>query len=232
MLDKITLLPVGCVEEHGHLPLETDTIIARAFCELAKAETDAVVAEAISSGFCRTTSALPRTRACGFQEVFGRFSARVEELIQQGRRYIVLVSIHGGNDAVLRAVVENTYLASGQPVLYFNPYRAFADDLDELCFSGGDNAFKECSLLHAALDILGMAPICGPEADEDAGRDPLIERLKRVGVIGFSYKSPPQHVPWRAGANKNAGRNFLDETAKRFAGAMADFRKYVEQEIG
>ncbi len=229
--EMIILLPVGSVEEHGVLPLDTDTLIARAFCELVKSKTDAVVEEPIINGFCPTTSSLAQTKSPGFEKVFQDVTARVEKLIEQGVRYIVMVNIHGENGSVLTALVQDTYLRKNFPIFYFNPYLALAGEIDQVCFGDNDNSFKECSLLLASLEILGLETISGPSVDEDLSRDPLVERLRHVGVVGFSYKTSSQHVAWRAKADKQAGRKYLDESAEHFVLSINDFRKYVEQEI-
>lgn len=231
MAERIALLPVGCVEEHGHLPADTDTLIARAFCELVKGRAEATVEAAIDEGFCPTTCALEGTQVLRFEEVFRQVTGRVQLLIEAGRRYIVIVNIHAGNEAVLRGVVEDTYVARGLPLLYFNPYTAHAEELNQVYFHERDNSFKECSLLLAGLEILGMKPIAEPTVDERAARDPLTERLRRAGVLGFSYRTPAQHVGWRAEASARAGRKYLEETAERFVPVAEMFKEYVEREL-
>ena len=105
MDERITLLPVGCVEAHGHLPPDTDTLIARAFCELLKPELNAVVAEPIDAGFCPTTASLPGTVFMPFRDVLARVLGRIQDLVNQGHRFIIAVNIHADNDSVLTAAV-------------------------------------------------------------------------------------------------------------------------------
>lgn len=224
------LLPVGCVEEHGYLPPETDTLIAQAFCELVRPKAEVIVEEPITMGFCPTTCDLPGTKVFGFQEVFDNVADKIKTLISKGCRHIIIINIHGANESVLTGVVQDTYLKTGIPLLYFNPYRAFATELDQVCFGGHDGSYKECSLLLASLEILGIKNIQGPNVDEKLRRDPLLERLRRVGVVGFSYKIPSQHVAYRVGADKQAGRDYLKQTAVRFVKVIQDFKAYVEQE--
>lgn len=231
MNEQIILLPVGSVEAHGLLPLDTDTLIVRAFCELIKSELGAAVVEPIDTGFCPTTALLPGTVFMCFKDVLACVLHRIEDLITKGHHYIILVNIHADNDSVLRAAVQDTYSQKGIPLFYFNPYRVFAHDLDPICFANGDNSLKECSLLLASLEILGMQPISGPSVDEDTQRNPLVEQIRSAGIVGFTYELPSQHVAWRAQADARAGRMYLEQTATRFVPIVNDFKKYVRQEL-
>jgi creatinine amidohydrolase/Fe(II)-dependent formamide hydrolase-like protein len=232
MNERITLLPVGCVEEHSHLPRETDTLIALAFCELVRTRMYATVEEPIERGFCPTTSAFEATQVLRFEDVFHEVSERVRRLVDAGRRYIVMVNIHASNDEVLKAIVGDVYIERGLPLFYFNPFRAFAGELDATCFFEKDNSYKECSLLLAGLEILGRPTMAGPSVDDARGRDQLVEELRRFGAVGFSYKLPHQHVGWRADASAQAGREYLEETADRFVPVAGMFKEYVGRELG
>ena len=231
MHEQTVLLPVGSVEQHGFLPLDTDTLIARSFCELVKSKLDVIVVESINKGFCPTTALLSGTVFMCFKDVLACALDRIEDLIDQGHCYIIIVNIHAANDSVLTAAVQDTYSQRGIPLFYFNPYRAFAHDLDPVCFANRDNNLKECSLLLASLEILGMQPISTPSVDEDAKRNPLIEKLRQGGLVGFSYELPSQHVAWRAQADAKAGHMYMEETAARFIPLANDFRRYVRQEL-
>lgn len=229
--ERAVLLPVGATEAHGYLPLQTDALIARAFCALAARPAAALVEDCLEQGFCPTTSALPGTKAPRLDAVLGHWRERLDRLMQRGDRYIVIVNVHGGNHAPLTAVVQDIYLERGFPLFYFNPYLAFASDLDRVHFAGRDGSFKECSLLQASLEMLGMPPAIGPQGDEDLNRDCLVEGLRKAGVVGFAYPLAAQHVAWRVNASAASGRAFLEETAQRFAPVFAQFRKYVEREL-
>ena len=230
-MEEIVLLPVGSIEEHGYLPLETDTLIAQAFCKLAASRIYARVEEPIEEGYCPTTNKLVGTKVLRFKEVFDIVIQRIQHLIAKGNNYILIVNIHGGNDPVIIAVVQEIYIGNDFPIYYFNPYTAFAKDLDEICFGSRDNSFKECCLLLASLDILGRPPVSGADADEESNRDQLIEKLKKTGVPGFSYRKPSQHIAWRVEANAQAGHKFLEETVRRFVSVVEDFKIYMESEL-
>jgi len=230
-MGKVTLLPIGAIEEHGLLPVDTDTVIAKAFCTLAARRLDAVVENAIERGFCPTTCDLAGTKGFRCEEIFGHVSMRIRSLIEENRRYIVAVNVHGGNSAILTAVVQDIYVERRFPVFYFNPYTVFADELNRVCFGDCDNSFKECSLLRASIAILGDKPISGPNVDQDTRRDPLVEDLKEVGVVGFSYRNACEHIAWRSGATIEAGRRFLEATVERFVPVIDKFKCHVENEL-
>jgi creatinine amidohydrolase len=104
----VLLLPVGALEQHGpHLPLNTDTVIARATCAYASATTGAAV-----------LPALPYTVSLGHTEKWpGTFALFHETLIHtvreiarwavaSGWKRVLILNSHFGNDAPLRCAVD------------------------------------------------------------------------------------------------------------------------------
>ena len=81
MGNRITLAPVGSFENHGHLPSNTDTLIAQAFCVLSAERLAATIAPAIEHGYCPTTFMLPDTDSLRFEEVFDRVTAVLRQLV-------------------------------------------------------------------------------------------------------------------------------------------------------
>ena len=230
-MTKDILIPAGCIESHGLLPDDTDTMIAQAFCVLASKKYGIETAEALPHGFCPSTHRLPGTERSFFEEAFRNFRNTALKFIENGKRYIVFVNIHGGNDAVLKAVVQDIFVRYAYPVMYFNPYTAFADRQDKKYFKGKDNNYKEISLLQASRALLGLDAIKGPDKNQAQKRDPLLERLKRRAVVGFSYTETPQHVAWRKDVDETAGRKYMAEAAGLFGRVFKDFKIYADRMI-
>lgn len=111
--DKVIVLPLGSMEQHGHhLPLLTDTIICQEIVRRAEAELgDAALFLPIlwvgvsehHRGFPGTVSVRQRTYVRLLSDV-------MESLIGGGFRRVVLLNAHGGNDLPGRTAVYETQL--------------------------------------------------------------------------------------------------------------------------
>lgn len=118
---SILAVPLGSTEQHGpHLPLSTDTDIARALCgRLASYRDNVVVAPALAYGSSGEHAGFAGTLSIGQAAV----ELVVVELCRSASEtfaQIVLVSAHGGNaEPVGRAV--RTLRAEGRDVLAFFP---------------------------------------------------------------------------------------------------------------
>lgn len=119
--DLVLAVPLGATEQHGpHLPLDTDTRVARALvARLAAARTDVLVAPALPYGSSGEHERFPGTLSIG-QEALEHL---VVELVRSATRWVgrvVLVSGHGGNERPLRAA-ERRLREEGRAVLAWTP---------------------------------------------------------------------------------------------------------------
>ncbi len=102
----VLAVPLGSTEQHGpHLPISTDTDVARALCErLAGALPSVVVAPALPYGSSGEHAGFAGTLSIGQQAL----ETVVVELVRSATdtfERVVLVSAHGGNaEPVERAV--------------------------------------------------------------------------------------------------------------------------------
>ena len=110
------MLPLGATEQHGpHLPLDTDTVIARTVAESAAGRvTAAVVAPVIAIGASGEHAGFAGTLSIGTEVL----AAMIVEIVRTaGPEFdrVVIVNAHGGNlDAVRSAAVTCEH--EGRPI--------------------------------------------------------------------------------------------------------------------
>lgn len=109
MSRTIAILPLGAHEYHGpHLPLETDTLIARAVAgrlrNVLPDTLDVVFLEPEPVGYSPEHMDRPGTKSLAFDEAVGRWLGIAEDLASRNIRKLVLLNAHGGNSPLLTIV--------------------------------------------------------------------------------------------------------------------------------
>ena len=111
----IAILPLGAHEYHGpHLPLETDTIIARTIAARLRAALpdtlDVIFLETEPVGYSPEHLDRPGTKSLAFDEAVNHWLGIAEDLASRGIRKLVLLNAHGGNSPLLTIVATEARL--------------------------------------------------------------------------------------------------------------------------
>ena len=203
---RALLVPVGSCEQHGlHLPLDTDTRIARAVAErVARATSGVWVAPAIAIGASGEHAGFPGTLSIGTDALV----AVVVELVRDASRdwpCVLLVNGHGGN-------VEALGLACAR--LEREGRRCIAWTASS---PGGDAhaGMTETSLM-LALDATAVdLPVA--EAGERRPIEKVMPNLRRLGVRAIS---PNGVLGDPTGASAEEGRTILEWLVGQCAAAL------------
>ncbi len=104
---RVLLIPLGSTEQHGpHLPLQTDSIIAAAWCDrLAAGKPDVLVAPTLPYGSAGEHQDFAGTLSIG-AEALHQVLVQLARSAANDFKRVVFVSGHGGNASVLSAVVN------------------------------------------------------------------------------------------------------------------------------
>jgi hypothetical protein len=226
----LALVPVGSLEMHGpHMPLGTDTIVARAFClRLAEAADGLVLPDlaytwaGATDGFAGTISMDPGI----LQHTVADIAAR---LAGMGFRRIVILSAHGPNPHVLYTTAR-TLFEAGTPVLVVDVSAPKSPRAAEI-FPGD----KEASLLVAACEILGIGLYTEKDLSyEDIAppSSPRHERLAKLGTIGWFYQDPRQHACPHRDVSLAKGREFIRLQVETLAAGLGDLGVYAAEAEG
>jgi creatinine amidohydrolase len=194
----VVAVPIGSTEQHGpHLPVGTDTEVARSLCRrLAERCPNVVVAPALPYGSSGEHAGFAGTVSIGS-------AVLATVVVELGRSLdhfggVVFVSAHGGNaDALAEAVA--TLRAEGRDVLAWSPQ-----------VPGGDaHAGRTETSLMLALD-----PGTVRRAEATAGDTrPLAELLPRLRADGVAAVSPNGVLGDPAGASAEEGAALVDALA-------------------
>jgi creatinine amidohydrolase len=111
----IAILPLGAHEYQGpHLPLETDTIIAKAIAARLRAALpdalDVIFLDAEPVGYSPEHLDRPGTKSLAFDDAVNRWLGIAEDLSSRGIRKLVLLNAHGGNSPLLTIVATEARL--------------------------------------------------------------------------------------------------------------------------
>jgi len=102
----VGLVPVGATQHHGHhLPIGTDSIVARAVCAAASARCGAPVLPAIDVG-CGIGATAGGTLSLAPDQLTALARRLVAEAAASGLRRLLFVNAHPGNAAALADAVD------------------------------------------------------------------------------------------------------------------------------
>lgn len=100
--DKVIILPVGSVEEHGfHLPLCTDSIQPEHIAVEVAKKTESLVAPPMKYGVCTTTRIFPGTISISFHSLHRITREIVEEFIRNGFKRFLILSGHADEEQMV-----------------------------------------------------------------------------------------------------------------------------------
>jgi len=227
-------VPIGSIEIHGpSLPTATDTFIAMAFARKFAQKVEGLALPPVFVGVCPNTNRFTGTVSVTHAGFMAYIKGLCLSLIHQGVREIILVNIHGGNDAPLKIVVEEIFSEAGHPIYYLNPYTIKKEQFDPLFFDGVDNSYKEAALLLASLQILGLDEIRSslPEIEEDqqVSRPEELNTLRRQGYVGFAYDQEAQHIAGRKNVDLEVGLKYIDQVTEAIPELIASLSKHVKR---
>ncbi|BCJ76661.1 putative mycofactocin system creatinine amidohydrolase family protein MftE [Catellatospora sp. IY07-71] len=210
----LVLVPVGSTEQHGpHLPLTTDTVIARAVAErvAARLPGQALVAPAIAFGDSGEHAGFPGTISIGHEALRLVLIETMRSLALWAGR-AVFVNGHGGNTRTLDDAVA-TLRAEGHHVAW-----------TPCVFPGDAHAGRsETSVM------LHLAPGEVRLADAAAGDTrPLAALMPQLVRSGVRSVAPNGVLGDPAGAGEREGRALLDalvdDTVRRVTAFTPDHR--------
>lgn len=200
--DKPTvLLPTGATEQHGpHLPLFTDTVIARAVADRAAALLPgaSVVAPAVPYGASGEHADFPGTISLGHEALRGLLVEAVRSLSPWAAR-VVFVNGHGGNTATLDAVAGQLR-REGHDVAW-SPCAA----------PGGDahaGATETSIMLHLAPELVHTDRL------ETGDTRPLAVLLPELRAHGVRAVSRTGVLGDPTGADSREGRRLVEEMTR------------------
>ncbi len=190
------LIPLGSTEQHGpHLPLETDSLIAQAWCDrLAEGRPEVLVAPLLPYGSAGEHQDFAGTLSIGAEALH-------QVLVQLARSAahhfdrVVFVSGHGGNAATLSAAVTQLR-AEGHNVAGLLPVLPGAD---------AHAGHTETSIL-LALDPARVRT----DRFESGSRQPLSELMEQLQSEGIKAVSANGILGDPEGANAKEGIRLMD----------------------
>ena len=147
----IIIVPVGTVELHGGLPLDSETVISEAFALRMAEACDGLVLPNLPYFYAGATAMGRGTVQVSVRQGIDYLGAIAHSLLRQGFRRQIYISLHGPACLTCSPMVRDFFDETGVPILYL--------DLSLQLFQNSKDLFSDLADFHAmtvgGYDILG-----------------------------------------------------------------------------
>lgn len=216
------ILPLGSMEQHGHhLPLGTDSLIARAICEDLALKKNMALCPALVFGFSGEHSSFPGTIDLGLQ-TFTSVVGRIVESLGRSFKHIYLINFHGGNSSALEALVKDM----DRPNLHLiHFWRAAHDEIVSMT-GQGEFGMEHAGEFETSLILFLRSELVDREADKGPENSIF---LKGGRIYTKAWRSEDLTETGSFGgarwASKEKGKTFFLKCSSRLAEIIDEIRK-------
>jgi len=127
----LVIIPVGALEQHArHLPIGTDFLNGVELCKLIAQESDILVAPVLMAGQSPYHMGFAGTITLSAETVIKVHMEAVQSLIEHDFKRFIIMSSHGGNDAIVDFIVDQVnQTTSGIAVNYDKAIEPFLEPI-------------------------------------------------------------------------------------------------------
>ena len=147
----IIIVPVGTVELHGGLPLDSETVISEAFALKMAEACDGLVLTGLPYFYAGATASGRGTVQVSIRQGIDYLGAIARSLLRQGFKRQIYISFHGPAHMTCSPMVRDFFDETGVPILYM--------DLTMQMMQSARDLFKSMDSFHAitvgAYDMMG-----------------------------------------------------------------------------
>ncbi|MFR5602066.1 MAG: creatininase family protein [Lachnospiraceae bacterium] len=195
--NDIIIVPVGTVEMHGGMPLDSETVISEAFALRMAEQVDGLVLTGLPYFYAGATASGRGTVQVSIRQGIDYLGAIARSLLRQGFKRQIYISFHGPAHMTCSPMVRDFFDETGVPILYM--------DLTMQMFNKSVDLFKSMDSFHAitvgAYDMLGRLEDV-PMTTEFFHQEPqtvapfndLFALAYQSGSIGYCFGDPKDHM--------------------------------------
>lgn len=127
----LVIIPISALEQHAsHLPIGTDFLNGVELCKLIAQESDILVAPVLMAGQSPYHMGFTGTITLSAETIIKVHLEAVQSLIEHGFKRFIIMSSHGGNDAIVGFIVDQVnQTTSGIAVNYDKAVEPFLEPI-------------------------------------------------------------------------------------------------------
>lgn len=222
--NDIIIVPVGTVEMHGGLPLDSETVLGEAFALRMAESCDGLVLTGLPYFYAGATASGRGTVQVSIRQGIDYLGAIARSLLRQGFRRQIYLSFHGPAHMTCCPMVRDFFDETGVPILYM--------DLTMHMMKHAKDLLKSFDSFHAvtvgAYRIMGRledvpftTEYCHQEPQTCAAFGDLFSLAYQSGSIGYHFASPKDHMSTPPIPDA-AAREALAEEGEALINALAE----------
>lgn len=193
----IIIVPVGTVEVHGGLPLDSETVISEAFALQMAESADGLALTGLPYFYAGATAIARGTTQVSVREGIDYLGAIARSLLRQGFRRQIYISFHGPAHMTCCPMIRDFFDETGTPILYIDLTMQMLQAARDLCMM--EDAFHAITV--GAYKIMGRledVPLttkyCCENPQTTKPFDHLFSLAYQSGSIGYCFGDVKDHM--------------------------------------
>lgn len=222
--NDIIIVPVGTVEMHGGLPLDSETVISEAFALKMAQACDGLVLTGLPYFYAGATASGRGTVQVSIRQGIDYLGAIARSLLRQGFKRQIYISFHGPAHMTCSPMVRDFFDETGVPILYM--------DLTMQMMHNARDLFTSMDSFHAitvgAYDLMGRlqdVPLTTEYHHNDpqscAPFDDIFNLAYQSAAIGYCFGDPKDHMSTPAIPDEDT-RSVLAQEGRHLIEALVD----------